>query len=320
MHMAQSAVLPRDVREAKRRKLVATLKKIWPLYLFLLPAVIYILIFNYYPMYGAQIAFRNYKIKDGILGSEWVGLKYFEKFISNYKFEILLRNTLTVSIYGLFANFIIRTVLSLSLNSLRSEAYRKTIQTITYMPHFISTVVMVSILFRFFNPSMGAISKLIQAFGGTDRDLMGVASAMPHIYVWSGIWQNAGWSTILFIATLSAVDPQLHEAAIIDGASRFRRIFTVDLPTLRPTMVICFIMDCGNIMNLGYEKMLLMQNKLNLATTEIISTYVYSVGVGSGSPQYSYATAIGLFNSVINFLLIILVNQISKKLGETSMW
>jgi len=320
MHMAQSAALPRDVKEAKRKKLLATLKKIWPLYLFLLPAIIYILIFNYYPMYGAQIAFRNYKIKDGILGSEWVGLKYFEKFISNYKFEILLRNTLTVSIYGLFANFIIRTVLSLSLNSLRSEGYRKTIQTVTYMPHFISTVVMVSILFRFFNPSMGAISKLIQAFGGTDRDLMGVASAMPHIYVWSGIWQNAGWSTILFIATLSAVDPQLHEAAIIDGASRFRRIFTVDLPTLRPTMVICFIMDCGNIMNLGYEKMLLMQNKLNLATTEIISTYVYSVGVGSGSPQYSYATAIGLFNSVINFLLIIIVNQISKKLGETSMW
>ena len=320
MQMAQSAALPRDLKEAKRKKLVAQLKKIWPLYLFLLPAVVYILIFNYYPMYGAQIAFRNYKIKDGILGSQWVGLQYFQKFISNYKFGVLIRNTLTVSIYGLFANFAIRTVLSLSLNCLRSDLYRKTIQTVTYMPHFISTVVMVSILFRFFNPSMGAISKLIQAFGGTDRDLMGVAPAMPHIYVWSGIWQNAGWSTILFIATLSAVDPQLHEAAIIDGASRFRRIFTVDLPTLRPTMVICFIMDCGHIMNLGYEKMLLMQNKLNLATTEIISTYVYSVGVGSGSPQYSYATAIGLFNSVINFLLIVIVNQISKKLGETSMW
>ena len=320
MVMAQSMTLPRDQKEAKRKKLIATLKKIWPLYIFLLPAIIYILIFNYYPMYGAQIAFKNYRLKLGILGSEWVGLKHFTKFISNYKFGVLIKNTLTLSIYGLVAGFIVRTVLSLSLNCLRSDRYRKVIQTVTYMPHFISTVVMVGLLFRFFNPSLGMISQLIQSLGGTDRDLMGVAPAMPHIYVWSGLWQNAGWSTILFLATLSAVDPQLHEAAIIDGASRMRRIWEVDLPTLRPTMVICFIMDCGSIMNVGYEKILLMQNKLNLATTEIIATYVYQQGISAGSPQYSYATAIGLFNSVINFVLIILVNQICKKLGETSMW
>lgn len=320
MTVLQKADISRNRRELNKRQFILKLQRIWPLYLFLMPAVLYILVFAYYPMYGAQIAFRNYKIKLGITGSEWAGLKYFYKFIMSYKFPILIRNTLVISVYGLVANFMIRTVLSLSLNCMRTSGYRKVIQTVTYMPHFISTVVMVGLLIRFFNPSMGAISKIIQFFGGTDRDLMGIAEAIPHIYVWSGVWQNAGWSTILFLATLSATDPQLHEAAIIDGASRLRRVWEVDIPTLRPTMVICFIMDCGNIMNVGYEKMLLMQNDLNLSTTEIISTYVYAQGISAGSPQYSYATAIGLFNSVINFLLIIAVNQICKKLGETSMW
>lgn len=312
MHMKQAAF--------RRQQTLSTLKRIWPLYVMLLPAVAYLLIFKYYPMYGAQIAFRNYSLRKGITGSEWVGLKWFVKFIKNYQFKALLKNTLTISIYGLIANFAVRTVLSLSLNCMRSKGYRKTIQTVTYMPYFISTVVMVGILVRFFNPSLGVISKLIQAFGGTDRDLMGVASAIPHIYVWSGIWQNAGWSTVLFMATLSGVDPQLHEAAIIDGATRLGRVRHVDIPALKPTMVICFIMDCGNIMNVGYEKMLLMQNSLNRSTTEIISTYVYAQGIAAGNPNYAYATAIGLFNSVINFLLIVIVNQICKKLGETSMW
>jgi ABC-type polysaccharide transport system permease subunit len=188
------------------------------------------------------------------------------------------------------------------------------------MPHFISTVVMVGILIRFFNPSLGVISKLIQLLGGTDRDLMGIPAAIPHIYVWSGIWQNAGWSTILFLATLASVDPELHEAAIIDGASRMGRILHIDLPTLKPTMVICLIMDFGNIMNVGAEKMLLMQNNLNRSTTEIISTYVYAQGISAGNPNYSYATSIGLFNSIINFLLIILVNQICKRMAQVSLW
>lgn len=306
--------------EQRRRSLLLRMKRIWPLYVFLIPAIVYLLIFNYYPMYGAQIAFRDYRISKGIFNSKWVGLKHVKKFVTNYQFMTLMRNTLTISVYGLAANFIVRTFLSLSLHCLRSERYRKIIQTVTYMPHFISTVVMVGILIRFFNPSLGAISRLIQAMGGTDRDLMGVASAIPHIYVWSGIWQHAGWSTILFLAVLSSVDLDLHEAAIIDGASRMRRIWHIDLPTLRPTMVIVFIMDCGNIMNVGHEKMLLMQNDLNRSTTEIISTYVYAQGIAAGSPNYSYAAAIGLFNSVINFVLIVIVNQISKRLSQTSLW
>lgn len=193
------------------------LRQIWPLYLFLLPAIAYILIFSYYPMYGAQIAFREYRIRTGIAGSEWVGLKHIIRFITNYQFPTLVRNTLTISLYGLVANFVVRTVLALCLNCMRAQKYKKVIQTVTYMPHFISTVVMVGILIRFFNPTLGVISRLIQALGGTDRDLMGMADAIPHIYVWSGIWQNAGWSTILFLATLTAVDSELHEAAIIDG-------------------------------------------------------------------------------------------------------
>ena len=314
-HMQRSPALPR-----KRRTIATALRQIWPLYLFLLPAIAYILIFSYYPMYGAQIAFREYRIRTGIAGSDWVGLKHIIRFITNYQFPTLVRNTLTISLYGLVANFAVRTVLALCLNCMRAQKYKKVIQTVTYMPHFISTVVMVGILIRFFNPTLGVISRMIQALGGTDRDLMGMADAIPHIYVWSGIWQNAGWSTILFLATLTAVDSELHEAAIIDGATRMRRIWHIDLPTLKPTMVICFIMDCGNIMNVGYEKMLLMQNDLNRATTEIISTYVYAQGIGTGSPNYSYATAIGLFNSVINFLLIVVVNQVSKRLGQSSLW
>ncbi len=306
--------------KAPKRNLLRTFQRIWPLYVLLLPAIIYIIVFNYYPMYGAQISFRDYKIKDGIVGSTWVGFKHFTRFVTNYQFATLVRNTLTISIYGLLASFAVRTVLSLGLNSMRSLRYKKTIQTVTYMPHFISTVVMVGILIRFFNPSLGVISKLIQLLGGTDRDLMGIPAAIPHIYVWSGIWQNAGWSTILFLATLASVDPELHEAAIIDGASRMGRILHIDLPTLKPTMVICLIMDFGNIMNVGAEKMLLMQNNLNRSTTEIISTYVYAQGISAGNPNYSYATSIGLFNSIINFLLIILVNQICKRMAQVSLW
>ncbi len=303
-----------------RKSFIAHLQKIWPLYILLLPSLLYILIFCYYPMYGAQIAFKHYTISDGIIGSEWVGWRYFEKFINSHQFRQMLINTLRISIYGLVATSIVRLVLSLALNSMRTELYKKVIQTVTYMPHFISTVVLVGIVIRFFNPSLGAISKLIQALGGTNRDLMGVSTAVPHIYIWSGIWQNAGWSTILFIATLSSVDPELHEAAIVDGASRMHRIIYIDLPTLIPIIVICLIMDCGRIMSVGAEKMLLMQNDLNLSTTQIISTYVYKQGIASNMPQYSYATAINLFNNIINFLLIITVNSISKKLNQSSLW
>lgn len=308
------------MQSSTRKSLWSKLLRIWPLYVLLLPGLVYLLIFCYGPMYGAIIAFKDYSIAKGILGSPFVGLKWFVKFVTSYNFTTLVANTLRVSLYSLVVNSIIRVVLSLSINTLRQQRLKQCIQTITYLPHFISTVVMVGILIRFFNPSFGAISKLIQLFGGTDRDLMGIAKAVPHIYVWSGVWQNAGWSTILFISALTAVDVQLHEAAIVDGATIMQRIFHIDLPTLIPTIVICLILDCGNIMNVGHTKMLLMQNNLNKSTTEIISTYVYNIGMTSASPKYSYATAIGLINSVVNFVLVVLVNGICRRLNETSLW
>lgn len=300
--------------------LMRRLKRTWPLFVLLAPALIYILVFCYYPMYGAQIAFKNYTIADGIVKSRWLGLENFSDFIHYYGFTTLLFNTLRISIYSLIVNSIVRLVLALSINCLRREGLKKVIQTVTYMPHFISTVVMVGIVIRFLNPRLGAISLLIQKLGGTDRDLMGMPNMLPHLYVWSDVWQNAGWSTILYLATLASVDAQLHEAALVDGANRFQRVIHIDIPTLVPTIVLCLIMDMGHVLSVGSQKMLLMQNDLNRPTSEIISTYVYSVGIQSSSPRYSYASAISLFNNIINFTMILTVNTICKRLNQTTLW
>lgn len=315
MQVQQRTPLPRILRRNCLR-----LQRIWPLYVLLLPAIIYIILFSYSPMYGAVIAFKDYKIAKGIMGSDWVGFKWFEKFFNYYEFWTLVRNTLRISVYSLVAGMAVAIALSLSLNCLRSKALKKVLQTVTYMPHFVSVVVLVGMLIRFFNPTTGVISQLIQALGGTDRDLMGVPSAVPHIYVWSGIWQNAGWSTILYLASLTSVDPQLHEAAIVDGATRFKRVLHIDVPTIVPVIVISLIMNMGSILTVGADKMLLMQNSLNRSTTEIISTYVYGQGIAAGSPKYSYATAIGLMNSVLSFIMIVTVNGICRRLNETSLF
>lgn len=296
------------------------LKKIWPLYVLLLPGLIYIVIFKYSPMYGALIAFKDYKIKDGIWGSEWVGLKWFAKFFNYYECWDLIENTLRISIYNIVVSMIVSIMLALMINCIRSKFLKNVVQTVTYMPHFVSVVVLVGVLIRFFNPSMGVLSKLIQSFGGTNRDLMGMPAAMPHIYVWSDVWQNAGWNTVLYLAALTSVDLQLHEAAIVDGASRLKRVRYVDIPAIVPTIVISLIMNMGSILTVGVEKMLLMQNDLNRSTTEVISTYVYAQGIAAASPQYSYATAIGLLNSVLSFILIIITNRICKKLSGTSLF
>lgn len=296
------------------------LKKIWPLYVLLLPGLIYIVVFKYSPMYGALIAFKDYKIKDGIWGSEWVGLKWFAKFFDYYECWDLIENTLRISIYNIVVSMMVSVVLALMINCIRSKFLKNVVQTVTYMPHFVSVVVLVGVLIRFFNPSMGVLSKLIQSFGGTNRDLMGIPDAMPHIYVWSDVWQNAGWNTVLYLAALTSVDIQLHEAAIVDGASRLKRVRYVDIPAIIPTIVISLIMNMGSILTVGVEKMLLMQNDLNRSTTEVISTYVYAQGIAAASPQYSYATAIGLLNSVLSFILIIITNRICKKLSGTSLF
>lgn len=295
-------------------------KKIWPLYLLLLPGLFYILLFKYVPMYGAIIAFKDYKIKNGIWGSQWVGLKWFQKFFDYYECWTLVGNTLRISLYGIVVSMLTGILLALMINCVRNKYFKGVIQTVTYMPHFVSVVVLVGTLIRFFNPSMGVLAKIIQALGGPTRDLMGIPAAVPHIYVWSGVWQNAGWSTILYLAALTAVDLELHEAAIVDGASRLQRVRYIDIPAIVPTIVISLIMNMGSVLSVGAEKMLLLQNNLNRGTTEIISTYVYDLGFASAVPQYSYATAIGLLNSVLSFILIVATNQICKKLNGMSLF
>lgn len=296
------------------------IKKNYQLYLIILLPVIYVLVFNYYPMYGAQIAFRDYVPTKGIWGSEWVGLDNFTRFFKRQDAWRIIGNTLSLSIYQLIAGFPIPIILALSLNSARDGMFKKTVQTVTYAPHFISVVVMVGIVMQFLAPRTGIINKIIEILGGTPTNFMGEPEYFRSIYVWSGVWQTTGWGSIIYLAALAGIDPSLHEAAIVDGASRFQRILHIDIPGIMPTAIILLIMNTGQIMNIGFEKVFLMQNPLNLRTSEIISTYVYKVGLASSAGDFSYSTAIGLFNSVINFVLIVAVNQIAKRVTETSLW
>lgn len=291
------------------------------LYLLLALPLIYLLVFKYYPMLGLQIAFKNFTNKGGIWGSEWVGLKWFRKFFADRQFAQLLINTLRISIYSLTAGFFVPILLALSLNVMKNGVFKKTIQTLVYIPHFISVVVLIGILNQLMNPVTGLYGALSQLFTGTrPADIMGIPSAFPHLYVWSGIWQNAGWDSIIYLAALAGCDQQLHEAAQIDGASRFQRVRYIDIPTILPTATILLIMNAGKVMNVGFEKVFLLQNSLNLSYSEVLSTYVYSKSFGVSIPQFSYSTAAGMFNSVVNLILIVLVNKITGKLSETSLW
>lgn len=302
------------------RKKANSFQRHWQLYLFLLLPLIYLLVFKYYPMLGAQIAFRKFRPQYGIWHSQWVGFANFRKFFSSYQFARVMKNTLALSFYSLLAGFPIPVVLALMLNSLRGKRYRNLVETVAYMPHFISTVVLVGMMMQIFNPHIGVIGSFYRLIAGKSMsDVFGSASAFPHLYVWSGIWQNAGWNTIIYTAALSGVDTELHEAAQIDGASRFQRVLHIDLPTVLPTITIMLILNVGNIMSIGFEKDYLMQTALNLQSSEIISTYVYKISFVQGS-DFSYAGAVGLFNSAINMILLVSVNALSRKIGESSLW
>ncbi len=300
------------------QRFVRSLKKHWQYYVLLLPALAYFIIFCYGPMYGAQIAFRNFNARDGITGSPWVGMAHFLRFFRSPNFTKLLGNTLTISLYSLIAGFPFPIILALSLNELKNQKFKKFAQTVTYAPYFISVVVMCGMLISFMSPSTGIINKAITALGFEAVPFLTKAEMFPSIYVWSGIWQGTGWGSVIYFAALSGVDPQLLEAATLDGATRWQKIWYINLPTLMPTIVIMLIMNCGNLLSVGYEKTYLLQNSLNLATSEVISTYVYKVGLVSA--QYSYSTAIGLFNSAVNMLMLILVNTFSRKVSENSLW
>lgn len=296
------------------------IKRDWRLYVFLLIPVAYILIFAYYPMLGIQIAFKKYSAVGGIWGSKWVGLANFQKFFKSYQFQRVLANTLRLSLYSLAFGFPVPILFALLANTVNSARYKKITQTIVNLPHFISVVVLVSMVNQVFGSRTGLYGLIGQALTGSyPPDLFADASSFQHLYIWSGVWQNFGWNAIIYIAALTSVSPDLHEAAQIDGASRLQRVIHIDFPSILPTIVIMLILRVGQIMNIGFEKTFLMQNSLNLARSEVISTYVYKQGL-TGKTDFSYSTAINLFNSVINMVLITSVNWISRKVGETSLW
>ncbi len=294
------------------------IRKYWQLYMLLIPVIAYYVIFHYVPMYGVQIAFKDFLAVKGILGSEWIGFAHFERFFDSYYLWRLLRNTIGISLYELGVSFPLPIVLALMLNEVRQEKFKRFVQTITYAPHFLSTVVLVGILFLFLSPYGGIVNQFLGLFGIEPIAFMTDPAWFKTVYVFSGVWQQMGWSSIIYLAALSSVDPQLHEAAKVDGASRFKRIVHINIPCIMPTIVILLILNVGTIMGVGFEKVFLMQNQVNIEASEVISTYVYKTGI-IGS-QFSYSAAIGLFNSVVNFILLIAVNQAAKKLNETSLW
>jgi putative aldouronate transport system permease protein len=295
-------------------------KRSWQLYTLLFFPLLYLLVFKYYPMYGVQIAFRDFSAARGITGSPWVGLKYFEQFIHSFNFWPIIRNTMVLNVYQLAAGFPLPIILALALNYVRLRWYRKSVQMITYAPHFISTVVMVGIILQFLDPRSGLINLILRQVGIEPINFMGDPSYFSSIYVWSGIWQHVGFNCIIYLAALTSIDPALHEAAIVDGASKLRRIWHIDLPGIRPIMIILLILDMGSMLDVGFEKVLLLQNPVNLQSSEVIDTYVYHVGLTSMVPQFSYAAAIGLFKSVIALILVVSANQLARKMKATSLW
>ncbi len=293
-------------------------KRSYELYLFLLPTLLYFAIFHYGPMYGIQIAFRDYLGVLGIWGSPWVGLEHFRRFFNSAYFVNLLSNTILLSLYGLLFEFPIPILFALMLNQVGGKRYRKLVQTISYAPHFISTVVFVGIIFMFLSPSTGIVNILLGGLGLERVYFMGSSAWFRPVYVISNIWKGTGWGAIIYLATLAGINPELYEAATIDGATKVQRILHIDIPGILPTVTILLILRTGSIMSIGFEQAFLMQTPLNLETSEIISTYVYRVGLMGA--QFSFGAAVGLFNSVINLMLIALVNRFAQSIGETSLW
>jgi putative aldouronate transport system permease protein len=299
-------------------KLTKSIRAHWVLYLMLAIPVIHIFVFAYIPMYGLQIAFKTLNFAKGFYGGEWVGLQNFRLFFDSYVFGRIIKNTIWISFCMLVLGFPAPIILAITLNEVKQVAFKKSVQMVTYAPYFISTVVMVSIIIQVLSPYGGLVNKFIQLLGGQPQNFIGRPEYFVLIYVLSGIWQASGYVSIIFIAALATVDPTLYEAVNIDGASRLQKILYIDLPSLVPTMTIMFILNMGSIMNVGFEKIFLMQNEMNITASDVISTYVYQTGLIRG--EFGYATAVGLFNSVINLTLVIIFNSIARKIGETSIW
>jgi putative aldouronate transport system permease protein len=290
------------------------------LYLLLALPLIWLAVFQYYPMYGAQIAFRNFLPGDNIWQADWVGLANFQRFFQSVMFGRLLKNTIGISLYSLVVGFPIPIIFALSLNQLKNGLFKQSVQMVSYAPYFISTVVLVGMLLQFLDLRHGPVNLIIQALGGIPIHFMGESSMFQSIYVWSGVWQYTGFNTVIYLAALSTIDPALHEAAVVDGANRLQRIWNIDLPGILPTAVTLLILNMGQVINVGFEKVYLMQNPLNTTISEVISTYVYKIGLIGGITNYSYASAIGVFNSIIGLVLLVVANQLMKTFTETSLW
>ncbi|BBF42616.1 ABC transporter, permease protein [Lachnospiraceae bacterium KM106-2] len=302
----------------KKRGLIHSLKNDYQLWIMLLPAIIVILLFNYLPMYGIQLAFREYDFTKGITGGAFVGLKYFKQFITNFQFFTLMKNTVTLCLANIIFGFPAPIILALMINQIRKKRLKGILQTTVYLPHFISMVVMVSLLLVLLNSNTGVIGKFLSFTGLAKFNLIGSTATFLGVYVVSEIWQHCGWNSIIYLSALSSVDTGLYDACKIDGANRFQIVRYVDIPALVPTIVILFILQMGNILNTGFEKIFLMQNNLNLPVSEVISTYTYKIGIKSN--QFSYSAAIGLFNTLINFIFLIAVNKFSKKAADISIF
>jgi len=290
----------------------------WHLYAMLSVPVIFFLIFAYWPMFGLSMAFQDFRPSLGFFNSEFVGLKHFTRFFNAPSFSVILQNTLLISLYSLIFGFPFPILLAICLNEIKNVIFKRAVQLVTYAPYFISTTVMVSLIFLWTDLRIGIVNNFIHLLGYARQDFMGQAHAFRTIYISSGIWQYTGFNSIIYLAALSAVDPQLHEAAIMDGASKVKRIWHIDIPGILPTVIILLILNCGQLLNVGFEKTFLMQTPMNTSVSEIISTYVYKIGIQQ--VNFSFATAIGFFNSVVNLILIASVNAIAKRMGETSLW
>lgn len=304
-------------RRQHRKNKLRTIKRHWQLYLIILLPLIYLVVFKYMPIIGSQIAFRDYNFRDGIWNSPFAGLKYFKMFFASPQFSRLMINTLGLSAYGIIIGVFPPILLAIALNYVRVRWFGKTVQMVTYMPYFISTVLVVGILTQILSLT-GPVNHLIQVLGGQAIHFMGEPKLFKTLYVFSDVWQKTGYNAVIYISALAAVDQELHEAATVDGASIWQRIRYIDIPSILPTAVILLIMSCGHILTIGYEKVLLLQNDLNMATSDIISTYVYRIGLNS--MQYSYSTAIGIFQSLVSLILLVIVNKISDKVSETSLF
>ena len=300
--------------------LLYDLKKNGQLYTMIIIPLAYLLVFKYYPMYGAQIAFKDYIITKGILGSSWIGFDHFERFLKNPQFWRYVVNTVYLSMYSLLVFFPLQIIFALGLNYVKTKFVKKAVQMVSYLPHFISVVIVVSMMNLLFDNRTGVLDRILEFVSGREVNILGDPAHFRSLYVWSGVWQNLGWSSILFVSALAGVDPSLHEAAMIDGANKWQRAWHVDIMSIIPTIAITFIMSFGNVLTVSFDKVFLMQNATNLKMSEVLSTYEYKIGIGGAFPAYSYSTAIGLTSAAVTFVLVMTVNRISKKLTETGLW